>query len=37
MFLAKELTEGREDQAVPGAFCPGFLPHPILVEFMSEL
>lgn len=35
-FLAKEVTEAREDLAAPGAFCPGFLPHPIL-EFMSEL
>lgn len=35
-FLAKEVTEAREDLAVPGAFCPGFLPHPTL-EFMSEL
>lgn len=35
-FLAKEVTEAREDQAVHEAFCPGFLPQPIL-EFMSEL
>lgn len=31
LFLVKEVTEGREDHAVPGAFSPGFLPHPIRV------